>query len=67
MHIICVTKQAASQVLLLLMTANLGPIQICGLSPEESLSPPYTITLPQSLDAALRTQIEQIPDTQVVD
>ena len=67
MHITCATEQAASQILLVLMTAKLGPIDVYGLSPEKSLSPPYTITLPQPLDATLRIRVEQIPDAQVVD
>lgn len=66
MQIICGTKQAVSQVLLLLMNAGHGPLDVYGLSPEESLSPPFTITLPQPLDAALRTQIERSPDTQII-
>jgi len=48
------------------MTANLLPIHVYGLSPEEPLSPPFIITQPEPLDAPLRTQIERILDTHII-
>jgi hypothetical protein len=41
MQIICATQESASRVLLLLMTANLLPIHVYGLSPEQPLAPVY--------------------------
>jgi hypothetical protein len=67
MQIICATKQATSQLLLLLMAAGYMPMQVHGSPPEELESPPFTISLPQPLAAALRTQIEQLPSTQIID
>jgi hypothetical protein len=67
MQVLCTTKQATSQVLLLLMAAGHWPLQVHGSSPEKSLSPPFIIILHKPLDATLRTHIEQIPNTQVVD
>ena len=66
MQIICATQQAASYVLLLFMTAQLGPIDIYTFSQKETRSPRFTITLRQPLDATLRTTIEGIPDIQII-
>ena len=67
MQIICETQEATIHVLLLFMHANLWPIHIYGTAPDDMQAPPFIIPLPRPLDATLRTQIEQIPDTQVVD
>jgi hypothetical protein len=66
MQILCTTKQAAYHGILLLMTAEHLPIDVYSSSPEETLSPLYTITLFQPLDVTLRVQIEQIPDTRII-
>jgi hypothetical protein len=67
MQIICTTEAAASQVLFLLMVANLWQRDDFSIALKDILSPPFVIDLHRPLDATLRAQIEQIPDTLIID
>ena len=66
MQIICTTEPAASQVLFLLMIANLWQRDDFSVALMDILAPPFSFILHKPLDATLRAQIEQIPDTQII-
>ena len=65
MQIMCATEQAASQVLLLFMSANLWPTRDYNFPQTKTLLPPITINLLLPQDATMRTKIAQIPDTKI--
>jgi hypothetical protein len=65
MQITCTTTEAASQVLLILMNAELRPIRDFTIYPILSTTPPITFTMVTSLIGALLDQVSAITDTMV--
>jgi hypothetical protein len=63
MQITCTTTEAASQVLLILMNAELRPIRDFTIYPILSTTPPITFTMVTSLIGALLDQVGAITDT----
>jgi hypothetical protein len=63
MQITCTTTEAASQVLLILMNAELRPIRDFTIYPILSTTPPITFTMVTSLIGALLDQVGAITGT----
>ena len=65
MQIMCATEQAASQVLLLFMSAHLWPTRDYTFPHTITRLLPIAINLLEPQDATMRTTIAQIPDTKI--
>ena len=63
MQITCTTTEAASQVLLILMNAELRPIRDFTICPILSTTPPITFTMVTILVGAPLDQVGAITDT----
>ncbi len=67
MRIVCVTPQAAAQVLTILYGAQLQLVRDFELRPVLSTTPPLTFTMLVKLSAAQVSKIRAIADTAIIE
>ena len=67
MQIICITTQAAAQVLVVLLTAHLQPARDFELHPVLSLKPPITYTLYRAVPRSQMAKLRAIPDATMIE
>ncbi len=67
MQIVCITTQAAAQVLVILLTAHLQPARDFELHPVLSLTPPITYTLYRAVPGPQMAKLRAIADTTIIE